>query len=64
MSKEKGEHTSHQTEPYSIMTPYPGELYYIERHIFLECVGERDAEEFVKTRPLIPADKALRVKHY
>jgi hypothetical protein len=46
------------------MTPNPGEIYYIERHIFLECIGQRDAEEFVKTRPLIPGDKTLRLKYY
>ena len=46
------------------MTPSTGEIYYIERHIFLELIGHRDAEEFVKSRPLIPDDKKLRQKYY
>ena len=63
-NKMKEEFLSEQTEPYTVLSPDQGEIYYIQRHIFLECVGEADAEEFIKSRPLIPADKTLRQKFY
>lgn len=55
---------SQQTEPYTVLAPDSGEVYYIQRHIFLECVGEQDAEDFVRSRPLIPDDRVLRQKFY
>jgi hypothetical protein len=42
----------------------PAEVFFIERHVFLECIGEGDADEFVKSRPIIPIDYELRKKFY
>jgi hypothetical protein len=57
-------HESTQTEPYTVITQMPGEVYYIERHVFLECIGAEDAEDFVKCGPVIPDDPELRKKFY
>lgn len=55
---------SQQREPFTVMNHVPGELLYIERHILLECVGEIDAAEFVKSAVQIPSDHELRKKFY
>lgn len=55
---------SAQHEPFSVITKQPGEVYYIERHVFLECIGQEDAEEFLRSRSFIPKDPELRKQFY
>jgi len=55
---------SSTTEPYSIITFSPAELYYVERHIFLECIGDSDYAEYMKAKTYFPPDTELRKKYY
>jgi len=47
-----------------VITLVPAEVIFIERHIFLECIGESDVVDFIKSRPVIPNDYELRKKFY
>lgn len=53
-----------ERERYTVVSMSPCELYYIERHIFLACIGENDRREYLRGKNDLPDDVSLRKLYY